>query len=225
VSAALTSSPVQRSALCRLLKRRSPITPSESTPLQLTGVRVIACFEAFKGLLVLLLGFGALTLIHHDLHAFAEHLVAQLHVSPERPFARAFVNAASNVTNARLWLLAGGGAVYAAVRLVEAWGLWFNRTWAQYFGILSGALYLPWEAYEVVRRPTSMHIYLLAANVAVVLYLGAVRLRQAKAKAGGATYGYAPPAAKSVPVNPGYAPEPRWPSLLTLIGIGILHLA
>jgi hypothetical protein len=39
------------------------------------GVRSIAAFEASKGILVLLVGFGLLHLVHHDLQTIAERLV------------------------------------------------------------------------------------------------------------------------------------------------------
>ena len=35
-------------------------------------------------------------------------------------------------------------------RLIEACGLWYRRTWAEIFAIVTGAIYLPIEVYEIV---------------------------------------------------------------------------
>src|SRR5579859_6996262 len=43
------------------------------------GLRMVAAYEAAKGALVLLAGFGLLTLIHNDAQYFAEQLVAHMH--------------------------------------------------------------------------------------------------------------------------------------------------
>ena len=43
------------------------------------GVRLVAVFEALKGALVLGVGLGLLSLVHHDLQAVAERLVRHSH--------------------------------------------------------------------------------------------------------------------------------------------------
>lgn len=48
------------------------------------GLKAVAMFEALKGLLVLLGGFGLLALVHHDVQAFVERIVVHLHLNPAR---------------------------------------------------------------------------------------------------------------------------------------------
>ena len=107
------------------------------------GLRTVAVFEAAKGVLVLLLGFGVLALIHKNLDEVAERLTEILRVNPEGRLSNLFFHAADRATDKTLWVLAIGAMVYATVRLVEAFGLWRGREWAQWFALLSGALYLP----------------------------------------------------------------------------------
>ena len=38
------------------------------------GVRMVAAFEASKGILILLAGFGLLSLVHHDVQQLAEDI-------------------------------------------------------------------------------------------------------------------------------------------------------
>ena len=64
------------------------------------GLRAIAVFEAAKGALVLLAGFGVLGLLHRDLQAIAERLVRFSHLNPASKYPRIFVAAADRVTDA-----------------------------------------------------------------------------------------------------------------------------
>ncbi len=95
-----------------------------------------------------------LDLIHKNLHAIAERLAEVLHVSPDGKLSNVFVKLASHATDRLLWMLAIGALVYAAVRSVEAYGLWREREWAQWFALLSTALYLPPELYWLLGHPT-----------------------------------------------------------------------
>jgi uncharacterized membrane protein (DUF2068 family) len=135
------------------------------------GLRVVAVYEATKGVLVLLAGFGLLTLLQQDLQYFAGQLVAFLHLDPAKGYPRIFIDAAANVTDARLWLLAGLALVYAAVRGILAYGLWLGRRWAEWFAVASGGIYVPAEVYQIVRGVTWTKILLLIVNICIVAYL------------------------------------------------------
>lgn len=139
------------------------------------GVRAVALFEAAKGLIVVVAGFGLLSLLHHDAQHVAETIVRHLHLNPARHYPRVFIEAAARVTSSRLWLLAGGAFAYSLVRFVEAYGLWRLRPWAEWFAIVAGGLYLPVEVYELFRRPTRVKGAILLGNLAIVAYLLYVR--------------------------------------------------
>ena len=137
----------------------------------LTTVRIIALFEAAKAGLVLLAGVGLLSLVHHDVQAFAERLVRHSHLNPASHYPRIFVDAAGRVTDANLWLFAGGALLYAIVRGVEAYGLWHERTWAEWLALVAGGLYVPVEIYELVRHATWLKVVVLVTNLAIVAYM------------------------------------------------------
>jgi uncharacterized membrane protein (DUF2068 family) len=140
-----------------------------------TGLRTVAALEAAKGILVMLAGLGLLSLLHHDVQSLAESVVRHLHLNPAREYPRVFIEAASRLTDARLWLLASGAFAYAVVRGVEAYGLWRARGWAEWFAIVSGAIYLPLEIYELVHHATALKAVLLLANAGIVGYVGYLR--------------------------------------------------
>lgn len=134
----------------------------------LKTVRTVALLEAAKGILVILTGCGALSLIHHDVQQFAERLVGHLHLNPAKHFPQIFIEAASHLTDARLWTLAAFAAAYGLVRLVEAYGLWHGRRWAEWFATVSGAIYVPFELYELLHKATWLSLGALVVNLLVV---------------------------------------------------------
>ncbi len=134
----------------------------------LTGMRTVAVVEAAKAAVVLLAGLGLLALVHRDVQAIAEAFVRHSHLNPASKYPRIFIDAADRVTDARLWMLAGFAALYAAVRGIEAYGLWRERRWAEWFALASGAIYLPVEIYEVVHRVTWVKVSILIINAAIV---------------------------------------------------------
>jgi uncharacterized membrane protein (DUF2068 family) len=139
------------------------------------GVRAIAFFEALKGGLVLVAGFGLLALVHRDLEDLAERLVTHSHLNPASHYPRVFIEAAAHTSDARLRTLAALAFVYSTVRFVEAYGLWKMRAWAEWFAIISGCVYLPVEAYELIEKPTLIRAGILILNALVVAYLLYVR--------------------------------------------------
>ncbi len=150
------------------------------------GLRIVSILEAAKGLLVLLTGFGLLAYIHRDLHVAAERLVRLFHLNPASRYPQIFLDLADHATDKQLWLLALSALLYAAVRFVEAYGLWRDRRWAEWFGLLTGGIYVPLELVELARGVTWPKVVLLAVNAGVVGYLTFIvyRARQTRARAG-----------------------------------------
>ena len=135
------------------------------------GLHAIALFEAAKGLLVLLAGFGIVLIIPQDSQDVAERLVRHMHLNSASHFPHIFIDAAAKVTDAQLWWLAGGAFIYAAFRLIEAYGLWRERTWAEWLAIIAAGVYLPLEIYEIIQRVTLLRVSLLVVNLAIVAFL------------------------------------------------------
>jgi uncharacterized membrane protein (DUF2068 family) len=141
------------------------------------GLRTVAVFEAMKGVLVIAAACGLLTLLHKDVADEVARLVDRFHVNPEGHVSQALLRAATNVTDAKLWAAAAAAVMYSVVRFVEAYGLWNGRIWAEWFALLSGSIYLPWEMYEVIAHFSPSHLILFAGNLAIVLYMVYRRLR------------------------------------------------
>lgn len=144
---------------------------------QLKALRAVASVEFLKGLLVLLAGFGVLSLMHRDAWDVAESFLEWLHISPETHYAQVFLNLADQVTDGKVWAVAIGALAYSALRFVEAYGLWGARPWAEWLAMISGAIYLPFEVFELARKPDLVRLAILLVNLAVVLYMVFLRVQ------------------------------------------------
>jgi len=166
-------------------------------------VRTVALFEAAKGVLVLLAGFGCLTMLHRDAGELAEEIIERLHLDPTNKYPGIFIDAASTITDSRLWMWAAFAGVYASFRLAEAFGLWRERAWAEWLAFAGGAIYLPVEIYSIVEKFTWLRVGVLSLNLLVVIFMGQVlwrsiqKRRQYAAGIPGTTPHFQPPKAAS----------------------------
>jgi len=143
---------------------------------------IVAALEAAKGTIVLLAGFGLLGLLHRDLHALSGDIVAHLHLNPAKKYPHIFIDLFSSLNDQRLWLMAGMALLYSTIRLVEAYGLWKQKTWAEWLALLGGCIYLPLEVYEIWRKATVLHISALVVNLVIVLLVAKVLLQKRRTK-------------------------------------------
>lgn len=148
---------------------------TDITPHFSRGLHTIACLEALKGVLVLVVGFGLLSLVDQDLQVAAERLVRLSHLNPAHHYPRVFIEALANTTDARLKLLATLAFLYAGVRFIEAYGLWRMKAWAEWLGIASGSICLPVEIFELLKHATFLKGCVFLINAGIVSYLLYVR--------------------------------------------------
>ncbi len=119
----------------------------------------------------MLTGCGLLMYIHQDLHLAAEQLVRHFHLNPASRYPRIFLDLADHISDKQLWVMAFSALLYSVVRFVEAYGLWLRRQWAEWFGLLSGGIYVPIEIFELIRKITWPRMTVLIVNAAIVAYL------------------------------------------------------
>ncbi|MDD5284933.1 MAG: DUF2127 domain-containing protein [Desulfuromonadaceae bacterium] len=141
------------------------------------GLHIVALFEGAKGLLVLVAGFGLLSFIHKDIHEAAIRLVEHFHLNPASHYPRIFLDLSERMHDTQLWGIAVAAALYSVVRMVEAVGLWLKKSWAEWFAVLTGGMYIPIEIFEVASSATWPRVAVLVVNLGVVLYLLLVLVR------------------------------------------------
>src|SRR6266550_331167 len=178
--------------------------PADEAPQVLRGkalrdatiLRLLAVERAVRGLVLIAVAIAIerfrteqnafQQLLERDLPAFRD-LGTRLGVDVD---GSAIVRTARHVATIRgttLDIVALLVAIYAAVELVEAVGLWLLKRWGEYFTVVATAAFLPLEIRELTERITVTRVAALVINVAAVVYLIATK-RLFGARGGRARY-------------------------------------
>jgi uncharacterized membrane protein (DUF2068 family) len=138
---------------------------------------LIGLFKLFKGISLLIIGFGLLRLLHRDVATVVEHWIEVLRVDPENRYIHRALLRVFNVTPKQLRELSAGTFIYAAIFLTEGTGLLLRKHWAEYMTLISTGLFVPLEVYEIYRHFTMLKLAVTVVNVLIVWYL-AVRIKR-----------------------------------------------
>lgn len=146
------------------------------------GVRTVATIEFTKGIIVVLAGLGIFSIRHKDIWGVAESFLEFFHVNPYHHYVGVFIDLVSRVSDMRLWKIAVVASVYALLRFVEAYGLWYALPWAEWLAFVSGAIYIPFEIADLIHRPTWIRFLIVIVNAFVVMYMLHLRVQAAEKK-------------------------------------------
>ncbi len=145
-------------------------------------LHAIALFEGIKGLAAIAAGLGLLSLAHHDIRALAFALIGHFHLDPEAHYPRMLLDEALWLQNANIRQVVSFACAYAAIRFVEGYGLWKDRTWAEWLASCSGAIYLPVEINHLYAHTSWINAAVLIFNFTIVIYMAGRLWRQKQIK-------------------------------------------
>lgn len=138
-------------------------------------LRAVASLELVKGLAVFIAGCSVLFLIHKDPWDIVNNFLRMFHVNPDWRFSQLLLDWADRLTDSQLWTVAAFSFLYSTLRFIEGYGLWRARIWAEWFALISGAVYLPFEIYAIHKHPNLFHGMLLLISVGIILYMAYLR--------------------------------------------------
>jgi uncharacterized membrane protein (DUF2068 family) len=118
-----------RTERCRALTRSA--NPNHSNWLVLIGV-----LKLFKALLFILLGVGALRLLHKDLVDSLTHLIQALHFDTDSHFVNLMLEKVALINPHRLREISIFIFCYAALDIIEGTGLVLEKPWAEYLTLI-----------------------------------------------------------------------------------------
>jgi uncharacterized membrane protein (DUF2068 family) len=143
-------------------------SPPQRPPLALRG---IALFEAAKGFLAIAAAGGVLSFRHTDLHAAIDAFLLRHKISPEGHYTRLFIESVAAATNHHAREIAAFALAYAVIRLVEGFGLWQGKHWAEWFAVISAGIYLPLEVQHFGHHASVLNAAVIFFNLVIVVYL------------------------------------------------------
>jgi uncharacterized membrane protein (DUF2068 family) len=132
---------------------------------------LIAAFKLSQAALFIAIGVGALRLVGKDIGDLLTRLAEHLHFTSEPRFIDFILEKSSLVNDHMLRRIGAVVFIYAGLDLIEGFGLYLEKTWAEYLTLAITASFLPWEIFEVLRRVTWIRSGLLTVNALVVFYL------------------------------------------------------
>ena len=135
------------------------------------GLLTIGLFKLAEAVLFFLVGLGVIHFIHRDLGDAAARLVGRLRVDPDGRLISWVLDHLDEITARRMRQIGVATFFYAGLRLTEGIGLVLEKVWAEYLTVGVTFAFLPWELYEIARRPDWVRVCLLLANLAVLAYL------------------------------------------------------
>lgn len=136
-----------------------------------TWIILIGLFKLVKVASLVIVGIGAIKLLHRDVATSVTHWVEALRLDPDNQYIHRGLSRVFRITPKQLRELSAGTFIYAGLYLTEGIGLLMRKHWAEYFTTISTMLFIPIEVYEMFRRFTWMKVGLIAVNVAIVWYL------------------------------------------------------
>ena len=147
------------------VQKHAPVSASEK------WVIAIGIIKLVKAALFILLGIGAIKLLHRDLVDVVTHFIIGLRFDPEGRFVNLILEKVALINPHRLKLISFAIFAYAALDIIEGTGLVLRKTWAEYVTLILTASFLPWEMFEIFHHVTWLKIVLTLLNIAVVVYL------------------------------------------------------
>jgi uncharacterized membrane protein (DUF2068 family) len=153
----------------------APVVQEESTTRAASPhdrwIILIGAFKLAQAVLFLLLGIGAIRLLHKDLAVVVEHFIHAMRFNPEGHFVSLILLKVAMIDPHRMREISAAIFAIAALDAIEGAGLVMEQAWAEFVTLILTASFLPWELWELVRRVTWIKLSLTVINLAVVIYL------------------------------------------------------
>ncbi len=131
----------------------------------------IAVFRMAKALALLLLGLGALRLIHPGVGQALRSWFAALPFATEHAAVDRLAATVTGLPPARIKELAVATFAYAALFTTEGVGLLLGKRWAEWLTIVATTSFIPFEIVEVAHKVTVVRISIVVVNAAIAMHL------------------------------------------------------
>src|SRR5438132_2957453 len=134
-------------------------------------LRLIAVERSLRGALLVAAGLYLLFHLSTDLGHLAERIIRSVDIDPRQHFFHRIVARLHRLRPHEVRVAGIAAIGYGALELIEGVGLWLDQLWAEYLTVIATSLLLPFELYELARKPSLLKAGGIAVNIAIVAYL------------------------------------------------------
>jgi uncharacterized membrane protein (DUF2068 family) len=131
----------------------------------------IIAFKGFKAIALTALGIALLTTRHSDPFDIVLNAALAVHLPLTSRLLNRVLAYVAALTVSRQTALAITAFGYAALMGTEGIALYHRKPWARWFTIIATSSLIPLEVYEIVRAVHPARVFVLLANIAIVIYL------------------------------------------------------
>jgi uncharacterized membrane protein (DUF2068 family) len=135
------------------------------------ALRVIAAYKLIKVLGLIIVAIAAFDLVQSQRVVALADWIMQLPIHQGHPHVVALVDKLLGLGPRKFIAIGTVSCIYASVFLIEGWGLWREKRWAEYLTVIVTASLIPLEIWEIFHHFTWLKIFALALNAAIVWYL------------------------------------------------------
>jgi uncharacterized membrane protein (DUF2068 family) len=149
--------------------RKSPIISVKKVNKRTPGLVAIVFYKAFSASLLACTSVAILLALknHEALQDFAEEYALQTKLE----IIKLFLEKLSTVKPKTLEFSGIAAGIYSAISLIEALGLWYQKSWATFLVLGIVGISLPAEIFELFRSVTAVKVVVFLVNLAVFGYL------------------------------------------------------
>ena len=132
------------------------------------SLKTIACLKVLRGSIAITIGVS-LFLVYRRSEAFSwlDHPILG-GIASNDPFLQMVFAWLGSFNQAQILSIAVLACLMGALRWVEAGGIWFNQSWAQWLAVFSGFIYIPFEVNELIHRFSWLMVVILFINTLIV---------------------------------------------------------
>jgi uncharacterized membrane protein (DUF2068 family) len=135
------------------------------------GLLAIGLFKLGKAVFFFGMGLGVVHLLHKDIGDEVMRVATALRFDPENRLVSLVMEKVDLIDAHRLKEIGFATFAYSGLALTEGVGLLLEKVWAEYLTLILTISFLPWELYELARRPDWFRLGLLLINLMVLAYL------------------------------------------------------
>ncbi len=135
------------------------------------GLQVIGAMKLLKGVGLLVVGVGLLSMLHRDAAETVRSWIEFLRIDAHAHLVERLIAKVAGISHNTLRSLGVGTLFYAVVFGTEGVGLLLGQSWAEYMTTLVTVSFLPIEGYELITHPSLLKGLVILINAAVVVYL------------------------------------------------------